>query len=777
MRFAKRTIASTKLSKRIGWLNKNAGLSQEIQYSEVKDLLTQVGDAEAMRILGNLEEKDQTIRDPTAYLKAAALRELEGGGKGKGERGKKAAGGRREAKGQGREAKGQGREGEDAQDRREGLQQKVEKRIQWLNANANLREELLLDEVCEPLVGAGQRQAMRVLKMLEEQAEEVMDPGAFVIAALEDTTAGGDDQGDDQPEDASDGGGEAPAGRGGRRRRGKGGGGKASGPGAPGAHVIKTGLKDKGNRDISDQVQKRFEWLNFNAGLAQELDFDRIGHLLVRTGNLREVMKILKVLEDNAGQVRDPNAYVARAVKNSIQDRPREDRPREDGPPPQQNKLFKKMRWMNQNVPLAVPMDIDRISGFIEDMDPEQVMGVLRRLEVSAHEVRDPSAYVIAGVRRLSEEGPPPPRREQGAYSAPPALPGPAPPPPAEAKLEKRIAWLNSHIPLSSPLIYERVAPDLLSVDLLTAFEVLNNLEENVETVRDPNAYVVARARRGIQSSGPAPSPRGGYDGGGPGVKGGGKDRPPRPSDRRGGQTPPPDNPSQEDRLVKRILWLNRNVCPGSPLSVDEVMPPLMVLTGGQAMEVLKKFEDCAHEVRNPSAFVIAAARRADGIEPYQKDRGRRTNRGKDDWDGGGRLAIGSAPPPRGGSRRTPIGYPGAPPSRGSSRGAPMMALPGAPAMDEKITYYGGAEEKLRKRIDWLNENVPMSSALASEKVVPELLKVKPRDAMEILKRLEDGVDEVRDPTGYVISHARRRNGQSGRRRRGNAEEGELSAG
>jgi len=95
-----------------------------------------------------------------------------------------------------------------------------------------------------------------------------------------------------------------------------------------------------------------------------------------------------------------------------------------------------------------------------------------------------------------------------------------------------------------------------------------------------------------------------------------------------------------------------------------------------------------------------------------------------------------------------------------------MMALPGTPAMDEKTTYYGGAEEKIRRRIDWLNMNVPMPTQLAHERVIPELLKVKPNEAMEVLKRFEETAPEVRDPTGFVISQVRRRFSGQGRRRR-----------
>jgi len=703
MRFAKRTIASTKLSKRIGWLNNNAGLLQEIRYSEVKDLLTQVGDQEAMKILGQLEDKDRAVRDPTAYLKAAALKIL---------------GGSDEAP-VGRKAKGRDRGGGEPVDESV-LIQKVEKRVQWLNANANLREELLFDDVGMALVNAGQRQAMQILKELEDKAGEVMDPTTFVLEELE-KCGGADNEPDDGPAPVGSGGNDGRVGRGSGRRRRKGANGRR------GRSVIKTGLKEKPLRNFADQVRRRIEWLNGHADLQQELDFDRVVDLLLQTGQQKEVMKILKNVEENASSVRNPTAYVANAAKNLMRDGPEQ--------PPQpvglNSKLSKRIGWLNKQAPLAVPIDYDRIAPFLQDLDTQEAMEILRRLEQNAVEIRDPSAYIIAAARRLLDEPiPPPPSQARSA----PALP--APPPKsntAETKLQKRIAWLNSHIDLAAPLDYDRVAPDLLSVDLLTAVEVLNDLEERADTVRDPNAYVVSRARRNGGGGGggmQGPTPRGG---------GGERERRrPPPQD-----LPPPPQTTGEERLVKRIEWLNRNISANHPLDLDEVMPDLLGLKISQAMEVLKKFEESAHEIRNPNAYVVSNARRMD-------------------QRGGRPSSVGS-------SGRTSGGHGPANPWVPGDRGrAPMMALPGAPAMDEKITYYGGVEEKLRKRVDWLTKNVPLAAPLVAPRVLPELLKVKPGLAFEILKKLEDSCHEIRDPSGYVISLARRGfNGGSGSGRRG----------
>lgn len=775
IRFAKRTMASTKLSRRIGWLNKNADLVEEINYSEVKDLLSQVGDQEAMRVLKEVEGKGAEIRDPTAYVKAAALRllheEIEGGNKGGGNGG--SSGARRRARGRPLAEP----EALDA----DTLFRKVEKRVQWLNANAGLSKELSLEEVGDALVSSGQREAMEVLKNLEDNAAEVRDPNGWVIANLKKSSGGGEQRG-----------------RGTGRRRHDNGGAKGKGTtsGPPVRRgVIKTSLKvEASERRFLGQVRRRIDWINANCGLAAELDFGRVGHLLVRLGDRQETMKILKVLEENAAEVRDPNAYVARAAKRAAEHTGggahfTEEHFVEDPRPAARGqdagvdkKIRQRVGWINKRVPLSTPLEYDRVAPFLSEIELSQAMEILKRLEENAAEVRDPGAYVVAAAIRMAEQQqqmsqhPPPYERAPPSYERAPPPYNRAPPPfdrgevPAEAKLRKRITWLNNHTDLAAPLIFERVAPDLLSVDLLTALEVLNNLEENVKTVREPNAYVVAGVRREA----------GGGGGGSPGPPTLQRGKPPREQSNGSpsARGPPPREAPAEERLYKRVMWLNKNICPDVQLDFDEVAPPLLQLPQVQAMEVLKKFEEVAPDVRNPTAFVVAAARRI-------------TNNGGAGGGGGGgsRQAIGSGPPKpsrapgsassRTGSAssagRTPIGLAGDLPPKGLGRGPTMMALPGgSTTADDKVTYYGSPEEKIRKRIDWMNNNVALTFPIAYERAAPELLKVDLRQAMECLKRLEEDAHEIRDPTGFVISLARRRGrddegDRSRRRRRGSS--------
>lgn len=679
LRFARRAAASQRLSKRIEWLNRNAGLAEEIRYGEVKDMLSQLGDREAMRLLKDLEGRSGEEPDPTVFLTMESERLLEERGAQKTEGDAELDGGadggnkRRRQPWAPRQFSNSAAQASDPED----LQQRLERRVQWLNDNAGLSKELLMEEIQDALFSLNRGEAMQVLKDLEENAAEVRDPNGYVISnarkAAKSSGTDGRRSGRVRPRQMGGSRNEQNSQRPSRRG------------------VIKTGLKRKSenhNRKVREKVRKRVDWLNVNCSLSSELDFEKVGDVLVRIG-LQEAMRILKAFEDCAGEVRDPTAYVGRAARRAANEGPQaqpQPSPRPPPPPP-------------------------------------------------------PSSSYDHGQNGL------------------------------EAKLRKRIAWLNDHAALAVPLEFERVAEDLMAVDLLTALEVLNNLEENCATVRDPNGYVAVGVRRKASESGAGiigsiggagqhvvpwrDHPSAGWDrdrrrGG---SRGGG-DGPPRPSNSNMWA----QQDSQEQKLKTRIAWLNKNVCSGA-LDFGEVGRALMDLPLAQAMDVLRRFEEAAPEIRSPNGFVIKNARSAlsgDGIGS-----GPSTPRSRS----GGGPGGGSRPSSAGSRTRAPIGGPPRdmpPPStygrnRGGRSQPPAMALPGTKAVDDKVTYYGGREEKVRQRIDWLNDFADLSNPLDYDSVISDLLKVSHRQAMEVLKRLEEEASQIREPNGFVISLVRKR--------------------
>jgi len=826
--FAKRSAASSKISKKIGWLNSHAGLAAEIRYSEVKDLLVKIGDDEAFHILKNLESKGAEIQNPTGYILNSAKNSLDGKGsrrpkgRGKGRRdGRRPrrkdadddaaneAGDDLEARDEGEaEDVGMDAEEEDAAAAEEGdavmeegeegeqkkaparrqrrdnsdLRTKVEQRIQWLNDKAGLNQELNAGEVMDDLVGIGQRHAMDMLKQLEEKADEIRDPTAYIATALKQKQRG--------------------AGKDSRS------GGKARGKGEAkprGKKVVKTGLKasasrrssareEGGDRDM-EKVRKRIAWLNDKAGLNDKLNFDKVGPQLLKSGPVGEVFKILKSLEESAGEVRNPNGWVLQAAnrlaEEGIAPEPKGNKEKGDSKEdwldqPLNEQLRAHIYWMNAEVGLKSPIDFDQVAPLLLRLETAEAGEILKRLEENAREVRDPTAYVTKAAERSagggkgggkggSKGGH---RRDDAPEAAPRGGGGSV----EEEKLRKRINWLNEHLRFQKPLEFDKVAPDLLKQGYHYALEALNTLEEHADTVRDPNAYVVATVRK-VAPEGSSGGSGSGSGRSGRGGKGGGSRSstpalPPPPA------PPPPPGPREgrrddrsggsEEKLRKRVEWLSRNVCKGEPLDFSRVASALLQLQTQQAFDLLKNFEENADSVRDPTAYVISAARRASqGGRSIGSVGGRERERDRDrDHDGGrSRAPPPPVPAPRASSRSAPPSGSHSEPigsfsnsGRGDRDGKGRGHRDGAGHSDR----HGGDDNRVRKRINWLNDKAGLQARLDADRVTPQLMRVGDREAMEILKRLEESASTVRDPTGYVISATRREmDGKGGKRGKG----------
>lgn len=86
-------------------------------------------------------------------------------------------------------------------------------------------------------------------------------------------------------------------------------------------------------------------------------------------------------------------------------------------------------------------------------------------------------------------------------------------------------------------------------------------------------------------------------------------------------------------------------------------------------------------------------------------------------------------------------------------------AMPAASAAPNTNTFApapSGDMEKVKRRIGWLNANGNLQGPLVFDKVGMLLVSIGDAQAMDILKKLEEHALEVRDPTGWVVTAARK---------------------
>lgn len=660
-----RSIA-IRIQKRVNWLNGSGILQEPIEYDEVVNVLVDIGHNAAMEILKELEENTPEIDNPTSYiLQQAASKEAVQEGfeedEGAGVKGK----------GKGRKDGGSGRRG--APKGGDSIEEKkLIARIVWLNENAGLQGKVDFDRHASLFLDVGLQASYDILKRLEETASTVRDPNGYVDAALRRTIRDG-------------GGGQQQA---------------SQAPPPPPPVVY-----DKPPPTVPEKkLYTRIDWLNNRGGLNQPIDYEGVADVMLNVG-LSEAFIILKELEEQADKIRNPTAFLRSAARRRLEGEGcggkgfAKGGGKGDGfkggfpvDPVLEDKIFKRVDWLNRHVPMQAPLMFDKIAPMLLDLDIRIVMDILKNFEETANsgDVRDPNGYVIAAAKRELAGDHMEPFHPMGRKRKRPVDPEAQ----AEADLVDRIGWMNGNIPLPTPLNMDKVIPQLLTIDIGHAFEILERLQERAPEVRDPNSYVLASVGNARRSGGggggkgyggpppkrprgdmpppppsafgprlsetwgpddkvsyygkggksnsvpPAPPPPalaiGGNRKGGDREKGGGGgermgkggcgggERP-----RRGGPGHDGHPPDADEKLRKRIGWLNQHAGLSAPLVFDQVAAQLLKIDLSEAFDILKRLEDSAHDVRDPVKYVSAAVRRAE--------------------TGPGPVAGGSRGPPRGG--------------------------------------------------------------------------------------------------------------------------------
>lgn len=625
----------TKLSKRIGWLNNHGGLTAQIKFSEVGEILDALGDAGAMKVLKDVEEKGAKIRDPTAYLKTAARRALEGGatsvfmpvgGSSRQEPHVAAVAGGDE------------------------LHQKLEQFMDWMNVNVPLRKPLDIQRVIGKLTDLGHARAMDILRRLQETTDTVNDPTGWVVTSASRALSNASGM---------------------HLQRGPPLHGHAVGPAASGGGGPRVPFTTPGRPHYSDQ---------------DAMDSSSLGGNVAPMDTSTSAWSTAEAWDTWAGssdawseawQAFGPGAAASGCFGGA-------GRSASSGFGGAEEKLKKRIGWLNNKAHLAEKLMYDRIAPVLLGLESRDAMEILKELEEHATTVRDPNGYVEAGARRRTT-GP------DGHHSSSHSLPLPGPPagaPPstdfmpvaesvvpvpdwagASEKLRKRVGWLNHNGNLAAQLRWDEVGHLLLSLDVQRALDILKHLEEHAATVHDPNGYVSAAVRKVLQQQ-----PQGALSQPNEGSM----------QSHAGSSHPQGGFDVEADQKVRRkIGWLNTHVQFNAPLMYDKVSPELRRLGGQRAMAILKELEEYASEP-DPTAWVLEQARNAVG-------------------------SLGGGEP---------------------------------------------AEERLRKRISWLNNKAQLSSPIVVEMVMPSLLAIDLRKAMAVLKGLEENAQSILDPSSYVTSTA-----------------------
>lgn len=498
--------------KRIAALNRNGSLSAPLRFSEVKSVLDDCGEDKALQILSQLESEGSAASDPAEFiLEAAATSSTD----------------------------------KNSKKRKVGSTENTAaaKRVRVLNGSGRLAAPIAYDRVKAPLSSLVTAQAMTILASLEDAADGIPDPTAYIRAAVR--GAGGvvdiDELDEIEPEEED----EEMASRkrvkkelGGRIKR------------EMGNDSYGLGGVDAADLTEADRIHRRIFWINKNGGLSAKVDADEVLPALDSIG-LRQSMRVLRRLEEAASTVDDPNDFIKDLVARAGWIWSKADVIDDD------EKVAKRVAWLNQFGNLRQSIDWAEVADILDGLRVAHAMVLLRELEVNAGTVEDPTDFI---------------KKQVGASGMDdvklPVVGGDE-----NSTILQRVALINQNGTLAAPIDCNDVGEDLGRISERDAMQILDDIESKGKSVKDPTGYIKFKLKAKLAALGTNLEEQG----------------------------------DDSTKILKRIEWLNDYGGLLKDIDFNRVSVPLSSAGIDHAMTVLKELEDKRSSITNPTSFIMGA--------------------------------------------------------------------------------------------------------------------------------------------------------------------------
>jgi len=392
--------------------------------------------------------------------------------------------------------------------------------VGWLNKSGTLQGKISFSDVIEPLMSVDVNYAMKILKDLEAAGPTIKNPTDYIFKAAVRACGGGGRFPPVQPYVQ-----QRPIPRGP----------PAGGMWAPRGGAAFGQSMATSMQDPTGKITRQVEWLNKNLELQQPIVFEEVIRPLASL-DIKTAMQILKEVETQ-GVGQECTAFIrslAEQAGANMSAGPT--RARFGGPvgggrvmPDPTGKISKQVTWLNNNVQLSVPIDLDAVIGPLSSMDVKAAMQILKQIETSGGQVADPTAHIkelaeqagadmsaVATMKASSMNIAPIQKSVGGggggrgakrAWTEEDASPDDSD---ASKSISKQIGRINSHAMLMEKVSYSDVKPHLELLDMQAAGKILKDLSDYAHTIKHPTQYVIAAAKRALAGEAiPSKRPRG----------------------------------------------------------------------------------------------------------------------------------------------------------------------------------------------------------------------------------------------------------------------------
>jgi len=485
-----------KINRRIAWLNSNLSFAIAIEESEVAPALDCIGLRHAMSILRRLETTSD-VSNPNDFITDAVARS------------------------------GWIWSRPDFIDDDE----KVAKRVMWLNQFGGLNLPIDYAEVADMLDGLKVPHAMVLLRELEIQGTSIADPTSYIKEQI--AVCGTDD----------------------------------------------VQLPEVDAAREHSAIGRAIAALNDSGVLAAPIEFGEVMAGLMKIGDA-QAMSLLKEVEAKGPSAKDPTGFLKFKLKAKLASMGFSLESLKEAARDPETEILKRIEWLNDYGGISQDIDYNAVAKSLESLGIEHAMTILKELEDKRTTVRDPTAFIRQAAshsaKRSPPAAPPQPRSAQAPRASKPAAP---------AAAGTDFQTLSGFV----GILNKRSKKQIKFSDIAGALDtlgprasvVLREMQEKGLGLEDPINYINAAAFR--YSKDKAKMKRGGEE-------------------------------DDVQKLTRKMTWLNQFGNLSETIQIEDVVGALYCLGVPQSMAILKGLQERGSKVRDPTRYIKTAVQRANGL-------------------------------------------------------------------------------------------------------------------------------------------------------------------
>jgi len=229
------------------------------------------------------------------------------------------------------------------------------------------------------------------------------------------------------------------------------------------------------------------------------------------------------------------------------------------------HKVKRTIGWYNKHGSLAKPIMFKNVMPALDAMGPSGALGVLKGLEEKGPTIKDPNAWLMGAAAKMA--------------------------PDLDPKVAKTLGWYNHHGGLQQEIHVATVKAPLAALPVGQALQILKGLETKAADIKDPTWWILGAIKKAASRNW-GPSESGGK------VADGGSFQT---------DTAAADVQSLDPKIVKTVVWYNKNGGLAQPIDLATAAPLLLIMEPPAALKILKGLDGKTAQIQNPTNWLCKA--------------------------------------------------------------------------------------------------------------------------------------------------------------------------